>query len=573
MSRIKVSDAIVEFLIRNGVSDVFGYPGGMVIHLMDSIRKRSDEIAFHLSYHEQGAAFEACSWAQVTGKTGVAIVTSGPGATNLITGIANAYFDSIPVVYITGQVNTNESARNMPIRQRGFQETDICSIVKPVTKAVFYVEDAEQCMEVFRKAFAISQSGRKGPVLIDLPMNIQRADIENEEAEQGNPIHDERIVSQDAVNLVNQHLLTAKCPLIILGNGIRNSVGFSKQDLRGYIQRLGIPTVLTLPAVDLLETEQNNNYGLIGAYGNRVANILAEKADLIIALGARLDVRQVGGRRNQFAPNAQIIRVDIDEDELTYPIHENDINICADAYGVLQKLHYELESSRDWNDKCSAIQHKLQQLHIDELESNRIVSDLSEFISDDAILTTDVGQNQIWVAQSFRFKNQICLTSSGLGSMGYSLPAAVGACYACKGKRHVYSFNGDGGIQMNLQELGVIARDRLPITVVVFNNKALGMIRAFQEIYFDDYYLTTEKSGYRNPKFVSIADAYGMRYFCVQSDDKEAWKEALNSEGPTFVEICMDYPTYIYPKLKFGDRNDNQIPYLPQDVLEWIRSI
>lgn len=573
MKKVKVSDAIVEFLITNRVSDVFGYPGGMIVHLMDSIRKQHDSISFHLSYHEQGAAFEACSWAQITGKTGVAIATSGPGATNLITGIANAYFDSIPVIFITGQVNTNESARNMPIRQRGFQETDICSVVKPITKAAFYVENAAQCMEVFKEAFIIAQSGRKGPVLIDLPMNVQRAEIDGQKE---NPIIypvEEENVSQENEYKINSMLHSSKRPLIILGNGIRNSKDFSKPLLRNLITKIGLPVALTLPAVDLLESGHSNNYGLIGAYGNRIANILAEKSDLIIALGARLDVRQVGGSRRQFAPKANIIRVDIDRDELSYKVHDDDINICADGFSVLKQIECDPNTYIEWNHICTAIRKKLQQLRIDELSSNNIAAAVSQFIPDDAIITTDVGQNQIWMAQSFQFQNQDCLTSSGIGSMGYSLPAAIGAYYACEGKKRVFSFNGDGGIQMNLQELGVIAREKLPITVIVFNNKALGMIRAFQEIYFDDYYLTTENSGYENPDFAKIAEAYGMGYFFINGKDNKALNAALNNIGPTFIEIYMNYPTYIYPKLKFGERNDNQMPYLPDDILNWIRSL
>ena len=569
-SQIKVSDAIVEILISNGITDVFGYPGGMVIHLMDSFRKYEKQIKFRLCYQEQGAAFEACSNALISQKTGIAIATSGPGATNLVTGIAQAYFDSIPTIFITGQVNTNESSLGMQIRQRGFQETNIVEIVKPITKATFYVDEPENIYDVFHKAFQIANEGRKGPVLIDLPMNISRAMIDRQQIES---------VFFETVELSNYTLVTidnelkkAKRPVFIIGNGIKNGFSYDVEKVRGKLNCI-IPCVCSLPAIDVLPTYQKNNFGMIGAYGNRTANIIVNKADLIISFGARLDVRQVGGKRENFAPKAKVIRIDIDENELAYKIRQNDININADAYSLLLALNLSSYDFQDWFDKCSMIQNLVLKEKLDCLPTNDIVNIIGKHIDNSAILTTDVGQNQIWVAQSFPFEHQTLLTSSSLGSMGYSLPAAIGAYYGSQGKKKVISFNGDGGIQMNIQELGVIARDRLPIKVVIFNNEALGMIRAFQEIYFDDYYLTTKKSGFSNPKFDKLAEAYGIDYCYLDNISEQSDFTVFNDDKARIIEIPIKYPTYVYPKLKFGESNDNQLPYMSSDVLERIRSL
>lgn len=568
---IKVSDAIVKLLINQNITDVFGYPGGMVIHLMDSFKKYKESINFRLSYHEQGAAFEACSYAQTTGNFGVAFATSGPGATNLLTGIAQAYFDSIPVIFISGQVNTTESANGYNIRQRGFQETNIVDVAKPICKKVFYVDSAEKCIDILKNAIQIATSGRKGPVLIDLPMNIQRELIAEPsyiiENKSGN-----QCFENDFAKIIEDELKKSKRPVILLGNGLKNSPYFSIDKIREF-SKAKIPFVLSLPAIDLLPTQQGNNFGLIGAYGMRLANIIVNKADLVISLGARLDVRQVGGKRENFAPNAKIIRVDIDKNELNYHIRNNDINICCDAMNIISNMYIHDYQFDEWISICNQVKDIIIIQNIDCLPTNDIVNILSEHIQENSILTTDVGQNQIWVAQAFNFKKQRILTSSSLGSMGYSLPAAIGAYYGCQGKNNIISFNGDGGIQMNIQELGIIAREHLPIKVVIFNNEALGMIRAFQEIYFEGYFMTTKQSGYTNPDFSSIAKAYNMKYYYLEKLDSNTDFSIFNDNSCSIIEIGVKYPTYVYPKLKFGEDNDNQLPYLDEMILDKIRKL
>ncbi|MFA6755249.1 MAG: thiamine pyrophosphate-binding protein [Bacilli bacterium] len=565
---ILVSDAIVEFLISRGITDVFGYPGGMVVLLLNSLKKYQSKISFHLSFNEQGAAFEACSWAQVTGKVGVAIATSGPGATNLITGIANAYYDSVPMLLITGQVNTNESSNETNLRQIGFQETPISEIVKKITKSAIYVKNKESLIDNLKKTFLMAISGRKGPVLIDIPMDIQKASIGINEFELKIK---KTSFDIDKFTKLNLMLSKAKRPVIILGNGIKKSSNYSINEVR-YFFNDSIPVVLTLPAIDLLPTEEKNNFGLIGAYGNRIGNIILSKADLVISIGSRLDVRQVGGERNKFAPNAKIIRIDIDNNEFDYHIHNDDLCINFDAFESIRYINKNLFNKKEWLSTCFKIKKIIEENSDDCLPTNKIVKDISLLIPENSVITTDVGQNQIWVAQSFNFRNNVFLTSSGFGSMGYSLPAAIGAYYGCCGKKKIICFNGDGGIQMNIQELGMIARDQLPIVVIVFNNEALGMIRVFQEIYFKSSYMTTKDSGFSNPNFEKIAEAYNMQYFYKESFTSLD-KSLFEISKPVLIEIGIKYPTYINPKLKFKESNDNQIPYLESDVLSKIRKM
>ena len=461
---MKASDYIVEYLLRQNITDVFGYPGGMVTHLMDSLSKFP--IKTHVTYHEQGAAFAACGYAQTTGKVGVAYATSGPGATNLITGICNAYFDSIPTLFITGQVNTFEYKGELGVRQRGFQETDIVSIVSPVTKYAVRITDATKLKWYLDYAFYIAQEGRRGPVLLDIPMDIFRADIDPQSMEGFEaPVYN-RDTSFDKLK---EALSKASRPVILAGSGIKTSNAADK--FNEVIRKHDIPVVTTMLAVDTAK----DSYGFIGAYGTRTANFIVAKSDLVISLGARLDVRQTGARRENFAPDAVIVRVEIDAGELSLRVHDDEIQIHADVNDVLDTLlEADTRDLTGWNDVCRKIREELKD--IDDRLPNKYVSRISELIPENSVITTDVGQNQVWVAQSFKVKDgQRIFFSGGHGAMGYSLPAAIG-CALADGKA-VYSFQGDGGIQMNIQELQTIARENLPVKIILFNNSALGMIR------------------------------------------------------------------------------------------------
>lgn len=559
---MKTSDYIVEYLINKGIADVFGYPGGMVTHLMDSFSKYQDQITAHVTYHEQGAAMAACGYAQVGGKTGVAYATSGPGATNLITGIANAYMDSIPTLFITGQVNSFEQKGDLNVRQRGFQETDIVSMVKPITKFAVQVNDATKIKYYLDKAFYIANHGRKGPVLLDIAMDVTRTDINVDDLESYVP--DEVIKTKSDVDSLIPILRNSRRPVILIGNGLdRENKGWKK-----VVNKLGIPIVSSMIAVDIQEG-LNSFYGFIGAYGDRVANFVIAKSDLVLSVGARLDVRQVGAKRENFAPNSILIRVDIDEGELEYKVHDNEIDIVADADEFLSEILSKWPSFDyiSWINICNQIKEKLY--GYDDRNSNKFVREISKFIPEGSIITTDVGQNQVWVAQSLDVKNgDRVLFSGGHGAMGYSLPASIGAAIA-SGKV-VYSFNGDGGIQMNIQELQLIAREQLPVKIILFNNYALGMIRHFQEMYFKgNYYQTTIDGGFTSPNFEKLADAYHIDYQIVRNDfEVDNLEDILINKKPALIEIQLNENTYVFPKLEYGKPNQDQEPLLDRKTFD-----
>lgn len=559
---MKVSDYIVEFLCSKGITDVFGYPGGMVTHLMDSFAKYQNKIQAHVCYHEQAAAFEACAYAQVSGIPGVAYATSGPGATNLITGICNAYFDSIPVIFITGQVNTFEAKGTYPVRQRGFQETDIVSMVQNVTKYAAYVDDAADIALHLEKAYRLSMTGRKGPVLLDIPMNVQRSEITLENLKHDNG-EQQFALNPDYAPVV-ECLRRAKRPCLLLGAGAK---GIPKEEVMRFVEHMEMPVLTSMVAMDLLVQDHPLKYGFIGAYGSRTANFVAAKSDLLLAIGSRLDVRQVGGIREQFAPNSKLIRIDIDENEMQYHVREDELTVHADAKQAIEALmvmHAPEKGKYDnWLKVCEMIRRELDGM--DEGVYNLYMRRISGYVPPDTVITTDVGQNQVWAAQSFAVKEgQQILFSGGHGAMGYSLPAAIGAYYATR--RPVVSLNGDGGIQMNIQELAFIQRERLPIKIIVFNNHALGMIRHFQEMYFNGCYAqTVEGNGYASPDFEALAKTYGLRYLRAEQlqDVTDAF---VQTEGPTLLEICLKQNTYVFPKLEFGKPNQDQEPLIERKL-------
>lgn len=573
---MKLSDYIVTFLIEKEITDVFGYPGGMVTHIMDSFNKYKDSIAAHVNYHEQGSAFAACGYAQTSGKPGIAYATSGPGATNLITGIANAYFDSIPCVFITGQVNTYESKGDLLVRQRGFQETDIVSIVKSITKYAIKIEDENDIKYELEKAFEISISGRQGPVLIDIPMNIQRADIDPEDLKSYKLDNNEEdyCYYNDIKNTILDALNCSKRPVILAGKGISGSNVID--EFRKFVELTGIPVVTSMIAKDILSNDIENNFGFIGAYGDRCANFIISNSDLIISMGSRIDCRQTGSNLKIFAQNAKIIRFDIDAGEATNKIKDDEITIISDLKKIFSVLNTESFNIKckyaKWTDACNKIREELK--CIKSQYENDIIREFSYIVPDKFIITTDVGQNQVWVAQSFNIKSkQKMLFSGGHGAMGYSLPAAIGAYYGSK--KNVICFNGDGGLQMNIQELQFIVRENIPVKVVLLNNSSLGMIRHFQEMYFESNFVQTKsESGYTTPNFGKIANAYGLRYMNIKSIGEICkCKDMLIDDKPCFIEISLTDTTYLYPKLAMGRPINDQDPLLDRDLFNMLMDI
>lgn len=569
--KIKVSDLIVKFFISKGINHVFGYPGGMITHLMDSLSKNKSEINAHICYHEQGAAFAACGYAQTSGKPGVVYATSGPGVTNLLTGIANAYYDSIPLIAIVGQVNTYEQKCNLKVRQKGFQEMEVCEIVKPITKYTRMIDNAEDIISELQRAYMISLDGRMGPVVLDIPMNIQRAEIDVDYAVLTNVIATESIKLNDRdYEIIKKELMSSKKPVIIAGNGI-NAAGIVSE-FREMVRKLDIPVVTSMIGISCIESGNPNNYGFIGAYGHRTANFIIEKADLVISMGSRLDCRQTGNDKSLFATNAKIIRIDIDEDELTNKIKDDEVQVICDVSDLIRKLikddrfadRYKI--SYDWKSECNYIRDKMY--GYDNEIGNNIVMEISKYIPDNLTITTDVGQNQVWISQSFKIKdNQKLLFSGGHGAMGYSLPAAIGAFYASESK--VISFNGDGGIQMNIQELQTISENKLPVKIIILNNNSLGMIRHFQEMYFDSNYEQTKKStGYGHPDFIKVGLAYGIESLEI-NDVSELFQisKIIENDGPSIILVNLPDDTYVYPKLAMGRPIYDQEPLMDRDLL------
>lgn len=565
-----ISDYIVSFLIEKKITDVFGYPGGMVTYLMDSFDKQKDKIQAHLCYHEQGAAFAACGYAQVSGLPGVAYATSGPGATNLLTGIANAYFDSIPCIFITGQVNTYDIKTIPKMRQNGFQETDIVKIVQSITKEAIQVTDPTRIREELEKAFYISMEGRKGPVLLDIPMNIQRTNIDPSILKAYSEIKKKEIDYKEVGRGILQALSKSQKPLLLIGAGIRTSGAIN--EFRQLVSLLKIPVVTSMIAIDVLPSESLYSFGFLGAYGHRWANFITVKSDLILAMGTRLDGRQTGSDTTRFAENARIIRVDIDASEIEKKIKETDLPIICDLNKLLKEMLSQIKAfeytKTDWITTCQKMKQDL--LSLDGEDENKTVNEISKKIPCDALVTTDVGQNQVWVAQSFFMQNQQILFSGGLGAMGYSLPAAIGACYA--GKKKVFCFSGDGGLQMNIQELQVIAREQLPIKIILLNNQSLGMIRHFQEMYFKEHYMqTVEDYGYTVPDFCKIANAYGIK--AKKINKLEDFQEDLMSNEPVLFDVKCRKTTYVFPKLAVHKPIYDQEPLMERGLLEKLKEL
>lgn len=565
---MKASDFVVEFLIHKGITDVFGYPGGMVIHLMESLDKYSDQIATHLNYHEQACAMAACGWAEIAGRPGVAYATSGPGATNLLTGIACAYFESLPCIFITGQVNTFEQKGELRVRQRGFQETDIVTMAAPITKRAFMVTDAEDLPNTLSMAYNTAMEGRRGPVLIDIPMDVFRGEVSPDVlCPKSHDTTEDKGEAQLFASDIISALQHAQKPMILAGHGI--SLAAVRKEFRAFVELTGIPIVTSMIAIDVLPTQSPYCYGMIGAYGTRWANFLIDHCDCLLTLGSRLDSRQTGVNKALFAPGAQILRVDVDDGEMENAVNAREKDYCISLEKLLPALIHEAQkknwNTQAWRRRCNQVKKKL--MGVDQPEpGNRLVEEIGNALPDHITVTTDVGQNQVWTAQSMPVKlEQRVLFCGGHGAMGYSLPAAIGAAVA--GKQRVICMTGDGGLQMNIQELQLIVREKLPVKIVVLNNQALGMIHHFQEMYFcSNYAQTDEKKGYTVPDFISVAKAYGIRSTRCKLVGEAV--PLLLDNAPALIEFVLPRATHVYPKLGLNKPIHEQEPPIAVELLE-----
>lgn len=575
---MKLTDYIVEFLQRKGIHDFFGYQGTMIAHFVDSIEKNPNT-ENHSCYNEQGASFAACGYAQVKDDCACAYATSGPGAVNLLSGIANAHFDSLPVVFLTGQLNTYEYSGITGLRQQGFQEIDIVSMAKPVTKYAVHIREPQDIVQELNKAFHIANTGRKGPVLIDLPMNIQRSEVEN-------PVYDMEFeeantdpkTADAAAGAIEDALRRAKRPVIMMGHGVDSKK--SQAALLKIAEKLNIPVITSVLAKSVVPFDHPMNFGCIGgAYGHRYANMIANvKSDLLLCFGISLCTRQIGTKVHEFAREAEIIRIDIDSYNLQRDIHENGVNeqkFCADTADVIERLKkmafVDTEERRDWVVVCDEIKNNLQAVddNTPERYPNRMIASLSGCLDATSAIAVDVGQHMVWSYQSFKnHKGQNLLFSGGHGAMGYALPAAIGAHYATG--RPVACICGDGAFQMNIQELQWVKRENLPIKMIIMNNGALGMIRHLQRDYFDCLFAgTSDGCGFSSCDFHKVSKAYGIEAERMWSDEVvEKAPGFLEGEGPKLLEIMLEHGTFAYPKTCLGEPIHNQQPYAPKDVYE-----
>lgn len=576
---MKASDYIAKRLAEAGVTSAYGYTGGAITHTVDSLGNLG--IRFINFNHEQGAIFAASGASKADNRIRVLLATSGPGATNLLTGIAEAYFDSVPLLIITGQVNTYDFKWDKKCRQIGFQETDIVSIAKPITKYATLVSDPKMVVEELEKCIQIALSDRPGPVVLDIPMDVQRAEIDAPKHPHAQETHKKPELSRALLEEIAALIADAKRPLMLVGNGCK--IADAKEELVRVAHALDVPVVVSLLGKGCFPEDDALFLGFIGSYGQRHANIALAHADVILVTGARLDSRQTGNKLGIFK-GKRIIQVDIDPDEIGVKL---DIvkPVPVDARQFLVEFHTLLrtKSSTTKHTAWRAMLRELQQRftpfsELERAQANpfhyEVMQEISNRLAPDDIVCVDIGQVQMVAAQIFEMRaEQKFITSGGLAPMGYALPAAIGVALET-GKRAI-SINGDGGMQINIQELNLIAKKRLPVVTFVFDNKALGMIKQFQDLYFGGrYYGTDESHEYYSCDFAQIAQAYGIPSITIHNGDTD-WKEkidgAMRSREPILVHLVLDYDTKVYPKLRFDRTLDNPEPELSKDEDAFIK--
>ena len=565
-----VADYLAYFIEKKEIKNVFQLSGGMITQLVDKISERKT-IHIHSLLHEQSCAFAISAIGRISNKPSVALATSGPGATNLITGIGDCYFDSVPAIFITGQVNTFETKQDNTIRQLGFQETDILSMVKPITKLAVQIKNPQDIIRQLNMAFLTSISGRPGPVLIDIPMDIQRSQIKLDFVD---VIKKEIRATDNFKNIksIIKLLISSKRPIIWAGNGVHTSN--SEDVFKEFVRVTNIPSVFTLHGIDILNFSDPNRIGFIGSYGNRAANKAIKEADCIIFLGSRIDIRQTGPNMSIFE-NKKIIRVDCEEAELTSRLYPT-IKVNSDLKVFLIEL---LMKVKGLNFKLDGWHNELASLKKDfpiekEIGKTEFVNPISllKMISKDVLKPTiynvDVGSHQMWAAQSLEFKEgDRFLTSGGMGSMGFALPASIGA--SIESKKGIIAIIGDGSFQMNIQELQTIFRLNLDIKIVVINNNSLGMIRQFQDTYFESRYIGT-KWGYSAPDFCKIANAYKINSKKISNDSEihDAVKWLFKDAKPRLLEVIVSSELNVYPKIAFGRTMDQMEPEFSSNQME-----
>lgn len=550
------SKILIDSLLEQEVEMIFGYPGGAVLPLYDALY--DGEIPHILTRHEQGAIHAAEGYAKATGKPGVVVVTSGPGATNVLTGIADAMSDSIPLVVFTGQVVT------AGIGKDSFQEADIVGLTMPITKNNYQVRDTNELARIIKEAFHIATTGRKGPVVIDLPkdMTIIKADT-SQEAVLNLPSYQPTIKpNQLQVKKLMEALANAKKPLVLTGAGVLHAE--ASKELNAFIDKYQIPTLSSLLGLGAIPTEKDLFLGMGGMHGSFTANMALTECDLLINIGSRFDDR-LASVPKEFAPHAKIVHIDIDPAEIG-KIIDTHLPIVADAKETLKemlKFDITCQDFSEWRqlnfERKKAHPFKYDKQQVAEIKPQKVIEYIGKLTNGEAIVATDVGQHQMWTAQFYPFKNSKQLvTSGGLGTMGYGVPAAIGAKLGCPDKE-VVLFVGDGGFQMTNQELAILNQYNIPIKIVILNNQSLGMVRQWQENFFNGR--RSESVFSTQPDFVKMAEAYhikGIRMTNPETIEQEL-TEAFKEKGPLLIEVMVSSTEHVLPMVPAGKPNDQML--------------
>ncbi|OZT12150.1 acetolactate synthase, large subunit, biosynthetic type [Priestia aryabhattai] len=542
------SDMLIESLRRENVDVIFGYPGGAVLPIYDKLYGSG---MFHvLARHEQGGIHAAEGYARISGKPGVVIATSGPGATNIVTGLADAMIDSLPLVVFTGQVASSV------IGSDAFQEADVLGITMPITKHSYQVRKVSDLPRIIKEAFHIATTGRPGPVLIDIPKDMAQGDGEfSYEGEVNLPGYQPTYTpNQLQVKKLAEAVTVAKKPVILAGAGVLLSKG--SEELKNYVEKQNIPVVNTLLGLGCFPADHPLHLGMAGMHGTYTANMAIYESDLLISIGARFDDR-VTGNLKHFAPNAKIAHIDIDPAEIGKNVPTK-IPIVGDAKEVLAQLLLQDGETGDytkWHEKLAGWKQEYPLWYENSsevLKPQKVIELLHQYTDGDAVVTTDVGQHQMWVAQYYTFNNpDRWVTSGGLGTMGFGLPSAIGAQLANKDKT-VVAVVGDGGFQMTLQELGVIHELNLPVKVVILNNHSLGMVRQWQEIFYEERY--SHSLIPNQPDLMKLAEAYGIKGLQAKTEEEAhaVLKEAMETDGPVLMNFFVAPKENVYPMVAPG---------------------
>ncbi|MGD9949649.1 MAG: acetolactate synthase large subunit [Desulfobulbus sp.] len=553
MPRLNGAQIIIRYLERRGIRTISGIPGGANLPIYDALATNSS-LRHVLARHEQGAGFIAQGMARSTGEVGVCFATSGPGATNILTALADAYLDSVPVVCITGQVPSTLLGTD------AFQEVDTYGMSLPVTKHNYLVRSAQELLTILPRAFYLAGSGRPGPVLIDVPKNVQTEILEFESwpeefsREENKDGHAEDIAT--AATMINN----AERPILYLGGGVIHAG--AAVEARELAEQGNIPTVMTLMGLGIMPTDHPLSLGMLGMHATRATNLAMAECDLLIAAGVRFDDRATG-LISAFCPKAKVIHVDIDASEIG-KLRSADAGITADVRTAFATLLAKVDSQsrQEWKDRILQLQQDFPRYHADDFLPGRpftYIRKVAELAGADALVSTDVGKHQMWVAQAypFTFPRQL-LTSGGLGTMGFGMPAAIGAALAHPG-RAVVCFTGDGSLQMNIQELATAVEQQVPIKIVVFNNQSLGLVRQQQRLFYERHYFASSYG--IKIDFAAIARGFGMQAYDLgtASDPDRALAEAMRYPGPCLIHIPMDIEEEVTPMVPPGAANTTMI--------------